>query len=411
MESPLALVLFFLVVCTSPAFAQSVLAPIAPSEPDLQYQPQPGQPATQLIATARANADVPTFLLWGPVTAHPRASYQFVSVTGLQYTPGSATNTTIQTLSPGILLELGTHWTLDYQASWNVYSSRQFKDTLDHILNLFGSTAYENWSFNFAQGFSRSSQPLIETGRQTQQDQYSTGVVVRDQITRQVMLETIANQSLLYTTDFNDTKEWSLLEWLHFQFSPQLDTALGIGPGYVEVNNGSDMNYYKLLGQIDWRPGTKLSLHLDGGLDHRRLRTATARYTDNPIANASMAYKIFEQTTLTIGATRTVTPSYFANQFQKSLTWNAGINQRLLGRLNLSLSTGYRKSNYEQTDPTTATTSARDDNNHWYDAGLSTAVFQRGSVSIFYRYSKNTSNESVYSFSSDQYGAQFLYRY
>jgi hypothetical protein len=406
--SPLTLALLWLVACTFQASAQNVLAP---SQPDLQYQPQVAQQTTQLSATTNAVSPVPAFLQWGSVTAHPRISYSFVSSTGVQYQPGSATNTTIQTLSPGITLELGTHWSLDYQASWNVYSSRQFNDTLDHALSLLGATTYENWTFNFSQGFSRSTQPLIQTGRQTQQDQYSTSITALDRLDQHLMLETDASQSLLYTTDFNDTKEWSLLEWLHYQFSPQLDTALGIGPGYVEVNNGADMNYYKFLGKIDWRPSTKLNLHLDGGLDHRRLRTANASYIDNPIANASIGYKIFDHTMLTFGASRTVSASYFANQIQKSLGWNAGVNQRLLGIFNLSLSAGDQKSTYELTDPTTSTTSTRDDNDHWYDARVSTVVLKRGTISIFYRRSKNASSTPGYSFSSNQVGLEFRYQY
>ena len=200
-----------------------------------------------------------------------------------------------------------------------------------------------------------------------------------------------------------------MLEWFHYQFTQQLDTALGLGPGYVEINNGADMNYYKFLGKIDWQPGTKLNLHLDGGLDHRRLRTAKARYIDNPFATASIGYKIFEQTNLTIGVSRSVTASYFSIQLQKSLSWNAGVNQRLLGQFNLNLSAGYQKSNYDQASSTA--TGARADNNHWYDARLSTVVLKRGSVSIFYLTSKNSSSTPGYSFSSDQYGLELRYQY
>jgi len=404
----LTLTPLLLVVGASLAYSQSVRAP---AQPDLEGQPLTIQQPSQLLATNKDAAPVPTFLLWGPVTAHPRASYEFVSTTGVQYLPGHAADTVIQTLSPGILLDLGAHWSLDYQASWNVYSSRLFKDTLDHALSLLGSSTYENWSFNFSQGFSRSSEPLVQTGRQTQQDQYATGFTVRDQLDRDLALETIARQTLIYTTDFNDTKEWSVLEWLHFQVSPRLDTAVGIGPGYVEVNHGSDMNYYKLLGQIDWQPGTKLNLHLDGGWDHRRMRTAAAHYIDSPIANASLNYKLFEHTTVTVGAARTVTASYFSNEVQKNIGWNAGLEQRLLGQLNLSLSTGYQKSTYDQTDPTIIITDARDDNTRWYDARLGTSILKRGTVSLFYRYSKNTSSLPGYGFSSDQYGVDLGYRY
>ena len=403
---PATLVLLPLFWCSATVFSQTVVAPVQPAS---KYQPQVTQQSTEPLTNAITQPAVPTFLQWGPVTAHPRASYRYVSSTGVQYKPGSATDTTIQTLSPGILLGVGTHWSLDYQASWNFYSSREFKDTLDHAINLLGSAAYENWTFNLSQGFSRSSQSLVETGRQTQQDQYSTGFTALDRIDSHLILETVGSQSLTSPTDFNDTKEWSLLEWLHFRFSQQLDTALGAGAGYVEVNNGADANYYKFLGRIDWRPGSKLNLHLDGGLDHRRIRTGSANYINNPIANASVGYKLFEHTILMIGATRTVTASYFSNQTQKNLSWNAALDQRLLGRINLNLSAGYQKSTYEQTALGDA--AARNDNNHWYDVRLSTVVLRRGSVSIFYHRGKNSSSTPGYGFTSDQYGTELRYQY
>jgi len=402
----LALALLTLVAGMVPAEAQTA---VMPALSDLQDQAQTAKKTSQLSDNAQSATDVPTFLQWGSVIARPRASYRFVSATGLQAKPGKAVDTTIQTFSPGITLDLSSHWSLDYQAAWNVYSQRDFKDTLDHSLVLRGATSYESWSFNAMQGYSHSSEPLIETGQQTTEDLYTTGFTATDRLNSHIILETDVNQSLRYTTDFNDTKEWSLLEWAHFQFSPKLDTALGVGPGYVEIRNGSDMNYYKFLGSIDWRPGETLSVHLDGGLDHRRVRTGKANYTNDPIATASIGYKMFEQTVLSLEAARTVTASYFSNHVQKSFRWNVGLNQRLLGHLNLILGAGYQKSSYDKADPSSA--NARDDKDWWYIGRLSTVVLKQGTISVFYQYTKNTSSVPGYGFSSDQTGLELRYQY
>jgi len=84
----------------------------------------------------------------------------------------------------------------------------------------------------------------------------------------------------------------------------------------------------------------------------------------------------------------------------KSLSWSVGLDQRLLERLQLNLSAGYQKSNYDQAGATDAV--ARDDNNRWYDARVSTTVFQQGTLAVFYHWTKNSSSQTGYSFSSDQ---------
>jgi hypothetical protein len=404
----LVLGLFLLVCCSTLALAQTTV--LAPLQPDLQPLPQATQQPSQSLITTNTPSTLPTFLQWGPVTAHPRATYRFISTTGLLVSKGEAADTTIQTVAPGIMLELGAQWTLDYQSSWNYYSSRKFTDSIDHSVLLNGATVYDNWTLRFSQGFSHSAQTLIETGSQTKLDQYSTAFDALMRLGSHLALESSATQNLTYTTDLNDTKEWSLIEWLHFQYSQRLDTALGLGPGYIELNQGPDTTYSKFLGKIDWRPGTKLNLHFDAGLDHREVRSANAQYTNNPIANLSARYKIFEHTALKIGASRTITVPYSLNQaLVKNLSWDVSLDQRLLGRFNLTLSAGYTKSNYEQT--TVAATEARDDINHWYDARLSTAVLQRGSISVFYRRSTNGSTLQGYGFSTDQTGLEFSYRY
>jgi len=408
MGSRLVLALSFFLACSTPAFAQSTV--LAPLQPDLQAPTQGPQPSSELITSAKRSSSVPTFLQWGSVTAHPRATYRFVSSTGLQARRGEASNTNIQTLAPGIMLELGAKWTLDYQSSWNYYSSRAFTDSIDHSVNLNGATVYDNWTLSFAQNFNRSSQTLIETGGQTKVDQYGTSFNALARIDSHLALESAATQSLTYTTDFNDSKDWALLEWLHFQYSPRLDTALGAGPGYVEINKGPDTTYSRFLGKVDWRPGTKLNVHFDAGFDHRKLRSANAHATTNPVANVAVGYRIFEHTALAFGASRTISVPYSANQaLVKNLNWNVILDQRLLGRLNLTLSAGYQKSNYEQS--TTIATEYRGDTNHWYDARLSAAVLQRGSVSVFYHTSKNASTVQGYGFSSNQTGLEFSYRY
>ena len=66
---------------------------------------------------------------------------------GLQAGTNQVVNTTIQQISPGALLEIGSHWTLDYTPLWTVYSNNKFQNTFGESVGLAGGAVYNDWVF------------------------------------------------------------------------------------------------------------------------------------------------------------------------------------------------------------------------------------------------------------------------
>ncbi|MEO6994455.1 MAG: hypothetical protein ABI273_12550, partial [Lacunisphaera sp.] len=142
---------------------------------------------------------------WGFVTAHPHLSYRFLYGDGIQSTPGVQTKTSINSISLGVLFNVGSHWTLDYTPTQTYYSNAAFKDTLDHSLRLLGSTTYENWSFQLGQTFTKSSQPLIETGQQTDEKDYATNATLGYRFNEKVQLDTNLSYVARFTSVYPDS--------------------------------------------------------------------------------------------------------------------------------------------------------------------------------------------------------------
>jgi hypothetical protein len=69
----------------------------------------------------------PLPLQLGPITLHPHLDYQLSYGNGLQSSPGQPHNTIANQVSPGILFDLGEHWTLDYTPTLIYYSSSSFQ--------------------------------------------------------------------------------------------------------------------------------------------------------------------------------------------------------------------------------------------------------------------------------------------
>src|SRR5687768_17736149 len=86
----------------------------APNRPPIHLQS--GNDADYLDARGTAP------LQWGPISARPHVFYRLTDSDGILRVPGQPTTTTINTLSPGLLVEIGRRWTADYTPTWTTYT-------------------------------------------------------------------------------------------------------------------------------------------------------------------------------------------------------------------------------------------------------------------------------------------------
>jgi hypothetical protein len=423
---------FCLLAGLGAAKAQNVIAPPPSTMP--QYSVTP--PALQEYETNEMQVFSPSGpamgeetqpLTWNFVTLHPHVYYSFVSSSGVESAPGLQQNTIVQTISPGMLFLLGDHWTLDYTPTLSYYSSSEFQNTLAEAVQLNGVTAYEDWVFTLSQGYNSSSQPLVQTGVQTSQEDYATGLSAAYQINSKLSLSLSGAQTLNYventmgaTNAPSATRTWSTLEALSYQFWPRFNVGINAGYGYINQEGGTDMMYEQYGGQANWRATDKLSFSASAGLqDYQFLASNGASDILSPVFSAGLQYQPFDQTKLSLSANRTVSSSYyFVDEATETSQVSADLNQRLLGKLTLDVSGGYVTDKYTQS-LVGLTLASRHDDYYTFSVSLSYPFLKRGTLSAFYSYSENTSNQSgflvasssVYSFNSSQAGFSISYRY
>jgi len=394
--------------------AQSVLAPT----PEFSITP----PA---VVQYQANSQMEVFsppdivthpdeppLRWGPVTLRPHAFYRFLYGTGLLAAGTNHVDSTIQEFSPGLLFGIGSHWTLDYTPTWRFYSSDQFRNTLDHNVRLIGGTEYEDWFFGLSQTYDRSSQTLIETGTQTDQQTYSTTLNASYQFNSKMSLDAAVNQNISSAEQFQNSIEWSTSDWLNYQFWPRLNAGLGVTFGYVDVETGSDMTYERFQGRINWRATDKFSLQVHGGMEARQFLGIDADGVLNPVVGGVIQYQPFDFTRLSLNVDRAVATSLLTTNSQSQLTestsFTGHLNQRLFKKVYLDLDGGYHTVTYVAA--TTAATDRKDDY-YTFNARLSYPFLKRGTVAAFYQYSDNSSTIESFTYSSSQVGFEVGYRF
>ena len=112
------------------------------------------------------------------------------------------------------------------------------------------------------------------------------------------------SQDVRLADTFTDTREWSTQEWLHYEFSPRLDAAIGLSYGYVGVSPGPDMTYWKPDVQITWKATDKIAFNVQGGVERREARATNAKVLTNPVLNAGALYQLTRTTSFSLSASR-----------------------------------------------------------------------------------------------------------
>ena len=412
-----------LIACASAAEAQPVIMqpPQYPVPPPAMQEVQNNN-ETQVFNPAEAFWHLLqeiNIYQWGPVSFRPSLSYSFTYATGVQSSPGTNSATVSQTVAPNFLFVIGRHWTLNYSPSWTFYSSRQLQDSLNHAATLSWGTSYEDWTLGFSQGYTRSDTPLIQTGAQTEQEGYSTAINASYQFNTKISLDMGVSQNFNYIGNgtsstnsfgnFADSKAWSTMEWLNYQFWPRLNAGLGVGAGYTTQAGSPDSVNEQYQARVNWRATDKVSFTLNGGLEDQQYLSGGQGALLTPIFGAIIQYEPFKQTELSLSASRSVSPSYFQNQNTESTSLTATLNQRLLKKFTLGLTGGYSTVNYVATASGVA--AGRTDDTYSFSANLSHSLTKRGTISMSYGYSENRSGVSGFSFSSEQIGVQIGYQF
>lgn len=376
-----------------------------------EYQQQ--NPMVVFTPAGFSSGGLQTPFQWGPLSLRPRLFYRFLDGTGISSSLSNHVSTIVQSISPGFLLAIGNHWTLDYSPNWTFYSSSEFRNTLDQSVSLVSGTAYGDWTLGLSQIYSKSSDPEVETGAQTDEDEYKTALTASYQINSKLSLDMGVNQDFLLTSEFQSSREWSTTDWLNYQFWPRLDASLGAGFGYVDVNIGSDMTYERIEARGRWRITDKLALQVHGGAEIRQFLSGGSPELVNPIAGGSVQYQPFDFTQLSLNVDRevnvsVVTTASSQSQVTENTSISVDLNQRLLGRLGLNLEGRYHIADYVASS---GAATGRTDDYYTFNARLSLSFLKRASASVFYQYGSDSSTQAGYTFNSSQTGFELGYQF
>ena len=411
------------------AMAQSILAP-PPAAPALvpsaveEYQTNGQMQVFSPSATAPPQDDNESFKC-GPVVIRPHIYYQFLYGSGIVSGPGQSHNTIVQEFAPGVLFDIGSHWTIDYTPTLNFYSNRQFKNTTDHNVQLQWGTAFHDWFVTASQSYANTSDPQVETAGQTDQQTYNTALNAIYQFNDKLSADLGVDQNLNYfgQTSTNlvlglaNSRSWSTTDGLYDQFWPRFNAGINVGFGYNQQAGSPDSFLQQYQASANWRITDKVSFQLSGGLEDLEYLSGGSFDILTPIFGGTIQYQPFSQTRISVTANRTVTTAYYENEVIEGTSITGDFNQRLFGGVYLDLNGGFTTSSYVASIIGLAT--GRNDDTYSFNVRLTCPFPKRGTFGIFYQYSNNSSSQtgfagfgaSAFSYSSSQFGFDISYNY
>jgi hypothetical protein len=409
-------------------------SPMADTRPDAVYEASTNSDMAVFQPMGdRRDRSLPQPFKAGPVTFRPHISYAFSYGTGLETSPSNTVDSIIHTISPGLAIDLGRHWTLDYTPTIRLYSNRAFRNAVNHTASLTGGLKYEDWVFGLSQTFDSSDELRVETATQTKQDSYNTSLTASHQLSEKFSFDLALSQMISDIDQENgvgtnilvnqqSTRNWMVNGWLNYQAAKRLYLGIGGGIGYanVDADGGQpDQLFETLSARIQWRVTDKLGFTVSGGFDQRQTLAEGFGDALNPVFDASLQYTPFKHTQITLSGSRHVsaTDYLYTGTSTEVTTARLDITQRLLQKFYLSGGVTYSHTDYTTTFGPLST--LREDDNYSIYARLSRTVFKRGNVALTYSYGDNQSMQRDftgvtrhdYSYRSSQVGFEAGFAY
>jgi hypothetical protein len=345
----------------------------------------------------------------GPFVGRPHVAYSYTYSDGVRVQPGVTASTSRHRIAAGVLLELGPRWAADYTAAWNRFSYGGFDNSWDHSLSLRGSASYYLWNFGLRHNTTFSNSPIIETARQTEEENHTTSITASRPITSRLFGDIGVTQSLRYVEASPNIYTWTVAPGATYMIGPGLTTSLNMVFGHTVVTESPDMTFYRPQLGLNWQVSPRLSTSAFVGREWRKFETGNIGTMEAPVYGGSIVYHPLPTTSVSLSGSRQVTASYFRAQISERTSWSLDLNQRLLQRFFLSAGYGWGDSTYRITAPGLSV--GREDDYRTYHARLSTTFMRNGSIGVGWRRQKNTSSTNLFAFDSDQWMVDIRYAF
>jgi hypothetical protein len=301
----------------------------------------------------------------------------------------------------------GTLLRLDYSPTFVFFNQHTGNNNIEHHADLAGSWVMNKLSLGLRQRFEQTETGVIETGGRLQQREYNTELDTKYKLGEKTSIELNPRLTISETEKQLGYTEYGVDAFLNRQIASKTTGSLGGSGGYVDVEDSPHQIYERALLRLQYAATGKIDLEASAGGEWRQFSDRSATVT--PVFGIAAAYRPFERTTITLEARRRdEISSALTNQNYTATGFTLGIRQRVFERVRANLTGSYDNRNYNASN--SGVTAVRRDDVFRGRAEVEISLVRHLSMTFFYQYEKDDSNDPTRRFTDNQAGVQGTWR-
>jgi hypothetical protein len=357
----------------------------------------------------------------------PSASLRGEYSDNITYLPTAGSGDFTWYLTPAFSAVTGTakKLSLSYAPSAQFYTTNTRYNAINHSASVSLSWPINRLSLGWAATYSDSLSAQYVVGGMTRGKNLSTTLNGTYDLATKLSLSSnlrftwsdYSGYSGAYATPAGGLigyMDWGNDDWLRYRFTEKTSFSLGASVGSQRAQQGQGGQYYeRLLASAAYQVSQKVSVTATVGPEWRQYGAGQADSV-GLVFNLSGAWKPRDSTSLTLGASRSQSPSPVgAGQNYVNTSANFDVSQRILDRH--SVSAGVGLNNVTSANSSAGSGVARDNNYLLLRTAFNTTIAQRWTFSLFYSHqqslSGSSSGSSLYGFDNNRAGFELSWRY
>jgi hypothetical protein len=355
---------------------------------------------------------------------YPTASMRSEYNDNITYLPSRGSSDFIWYFTPGFSARAGTakHLTLGYSPSAQIYTKNSQYNAFNHSANVGLDWPLAKLSLKAQATYEDTLSSDVVVGGMTRGRSFAFTFGAGYELTQKLgwsgnfrySMRDYGNYSGAYATPaagligYND---WGTDQWLNYKYSDK--TAFGVG---VSVGNqgaqtgGVNSIYERVMASFNYLVTDKIGITLAIGPEFRQ-------YDGNQSGSVGLSYNLTgrwqptDRTTITLGASRSQTPSpVLAGENYINTTASIGLNQRIADRYFANIGVSYN--NVNSGNSASEVGSGRNDDYIALITGVGANLAYRWTARLFYERRQSISgNNSTYEFDNNRAGFEITWRY
>jgi hypothetical protein len=293
-----------------------------------------------------------------------------------------------------------------YAPSGALYADHSSEDFLNQDVDLLYQHRFTRLTLSLEQSYTKTTATSFSIGNLVTSNIYTTNAKATYAYSDKVEINSSFSQVF---TDYNTAYYTSSREWINDEyFLYKLDSKLSIGIGqrfgFLDFEGAPFQTYQQLLPRLKYDYSGRLTFQLAAGAEYRQYNQSGRADRFTGVFELSGTYQPFLDTTISLRGSRHYVPAYGFND-EDYLATNVSLTgrQKFLKEFYFNLGLGYENDSYLY-NGTGFTGPNREDNYYFATTGLDWDPNTWLVVSSYYKYQKDASNFSAFSFDDNQVG-------